>query len=102
MLARLNHFKRYSPKKLEVIEGKKEILTDAERFYDCRNKVIETFKDRFFLFKMGFKKKKEPDIPDWVSVDRTTFNQIKNKIKKVNDKNIYVSPNCGFYISADH
>ena len=56
----------------------------------------------FFCSRWVSKKKKEPDIPDWVSVDRTTFNQIKNKIKKVNDKNIYVSPNCGFYISADH
>ena len=59
MLARLNDFKTCSPKKLEVIEERKEILTDAERFCDCRNKVIETFEDSFFLFKIDFKKKSQ-------------------------------------------
>ena len=51
-------------------------------------------------------KKKEPDVslkklPDWVRIDRTTFNQIKDKNKKVKDKNIYVRPDRGLYISAN-
>ena len=67
--------------------------------------VIEAFEDGVFPFKDGFQKK-EPHVsnkklPDWVRVDRTTFNQIKDKVKKVKDKNIYVRPNCGCYISAD-
>ena len=40
-------------------------------------------------------------LPDWLTVDRTTVNQIKYEIKKVKDKNIYVRPNRGLYISAD-
>ena len=40
-------------------------------------------------------------LPDWVRVDRTTFNEIKDKVKKVKDKIIYVRPNRGFYINAD-
>ena len=40
-------------------------------------------------------------LPDWLTVDRTTFNQIKYKVKKVKDKNIYVRPNRGLYISAE-
>ena len=40
-------------------------------------------------------------LPDWLTVDRTTFNQIKYEVKKVKDKNIYVRPNRGLYISAD-
>ena len=34
MLAKLDDFKRYSPKKTEIIEGKKAILTDKEKLYD--------------------------------------------------------------------
>ena len=101
MLAKLDDFKGYSPKKPEVIEVKKEILTDAEMFFDYRNKVIEAFEDRIFLFKDRFAVK-EPDVsnkklPDWVRVDRTTFNQIKDKVKTFKDKNIYFRPNRGFY-----
>ena len=40
-------------------------------------------------------------LPDWVRIDRTTFNQIKDKNKKVKDKNIYVRPDRGLYISAN-
>ena len=40
-------------------------------------------------------------LPDWLTVDRTTFNQIKYKVKKVKDKNIYVRSNRGLYISAE-
>ena len=58
------------------------------------------------MFKDGLKKNKEPDVPDkklpdWLTVDRTTFNQIKYKVKKVKDKNIYVRSNRGLYISAE-
>ena len=57
-----------------------------------------------FRLKIDFKKK--PDLsnkklPNCVRVDRTTFNQMKDKVKKVKNKNIYVRPNRGFYISAD-
>ena len=62
MLAKLDDFKRYSPKKTEIIEEKKEILTDVERLYDYRNMVIEAFEDGVFLFKDGFQKE-EPDVP---------------------------------------
>ena len=101
MLAKLDDFKGYSPKKPEVIEVKKEILTDVEMFFDYRNKVIEAFEDRIFLFKDRFEVK-EPDVsnkklPDWVRIDRTTFNQIKDKVKTFKDKNIYFRPNRGFY-----
>ena len=34
MLAKLDDFKRYNPKKPEIIEGKKAILTDKEKLYD--------------------------------------------------------------------
>ena len=86
-------------------EEKKEILNDAEMFYDYRNKVMEAFEDGIFPFKDGFQIK-EPDVSnkkllDWVRVDRTTFNQTKDKVKKVKDKNIYIRPNRGFYISAN-
>ena len=102
VLATLDDFKRYSPKKSEAIEEK---LTDAERFYDYRNKVIEAFEDGVFPFNDEFQKN-EPyvsnkKLPDWVRVDRTTFNEIKDKVKKVKDKIIYVRSNRGFYISAD-
>ena len=40
-------------------------------------------------------------LPDWLTVDRTTFNQMKYKVKKVKDKNIYVRSNRGLYISAE-
>ena len=58
------------------------------------------------FFRLKWISKKMPDVsnkklPDWVRVDRTTFNQIKDKVKKVKDKNMYVRPNRGFYISAD-
>ena len=58
------------------------------------------------MFKDGLKKNKEPDVPDkklpdWLTVDRTTFNQMKYKVKKVKDKNIYVRSNRGLYISAE-
>ena len=56
MLAKLDDFKRYSPKKTEIIEGKKAILTDKEKLYDQRNMVIETFENGVFPFKMDFKK----------------------------------------------
>ena len=36
-------------------EEKKEILNDAEMFYDYRNKVMEAFEDGIFPFKMDFK-----------------------------------------------
>ena len=38
---------------------------------------------------------------DCVRVDRTAFNQIKDKVKDVKEKNIYVRPNHGLYISVD-
>ena len=58
------------------------------------------------LFRLKWISKKMPDVsnkklPYWVRVDRTTFNQMKDKVKKVKDKNIYVRPNRGFYITAD-
>ena len=59
MLAKLDDFKKHNPKNPEVIEGEKEILIDAERFYDYRNKVIEAFEDGVFLFKDGFQKKSQ-------------------------------------------
>ena len=59
MLAKLDDFKKYNPKSREVIDRKKEILIDAERFYDYRNKVIEAFEDGVFLFKDGFQKKSQ-------------------------------------------
>ena len=58
------------------------------------------------IFRLKIDLKKKPDLsnkklPNWVRVDRTTFNQMKDKVKKVKNKNIYVRPNRGFYISAD-
>ena len=57
MLAKLDDFKRYRKKNPEIIEEKKEILTDVERLYDYRNMVIEAFERGVFLFKDGFQKK---------------------------------------------
>ena len=106
VLATLDDFKRYSPKKIRSNRRKKkEKLTNAERFYDYRKKVIVTFEDGVFPFNDEFQKNEayvsNKKLPDWVRVDRTTFNETKDKVKKVKDKIIYVRPNRGFYISAD-
>ena len=59
----------------------------------------------FFCLKMDFKKKSQmcltKNLKDWIRVDRTTFNQIIDEVKKVKDKNIYIRPNRGPYINAN-
>ena len=72
--------------------------------YNIRNEVIKAFEDGFFLLKDGFQEK-ELDVlklPDSVRVDKKTFKQIKDEVKKVKDKNIYVRSNQDTYIRVNN
>ena len=72
--------------------------------YNTRNEVIKAFEDGFFLLKDGFQEK-ELDViklPDSVRVDKKTFKQIKDEVKKVKDKNIYVRSNQDTYIRVNN
>ena len=40
-------------------------------------------------------------LPDGVRVDKKVFNQIKNDVQKVKDKNLYVRPNHGGHINVN-
>ena len=72
--------------------------------YNTRNEVIKAFEDGVFLLKDGFQEK-ELDVlklPDSVRVDKKTFKQIKDEVKKVKDKNIYVRSNHDTYIRVNN
>ena len=44
----LNALKKYSPKNPEYIEEKLNILDDVKSFYDGRDMIINSFKDKIF------------------------------------------------------
>ena len=72
--------------------------------YNTRYEVIKAFEDGFFLLKDGFQEK-ELDVlklPDSVRVDKKAFKQIKDEVKKVKDKNIYVRSNQDTYIRVNN
>ena len=46
--AALNALKKYSPKKLEYIKEKINILDDVKSFYDGRYMIINSFKDEIY------------------------------------------------------
>ena len=72
--------------------------------YNTRYEVIKAFEDGFFLIKDEFQEK-ELDVlklPDSVRVDKKTFKQIKDEVKKVKDKNIYVRSNHDTYIRVNN
>ena len=72
--------------------------------YNTRYEVIKAFEDWFFLLKDGFQEK-ELDVlklPDSVRVDKKAFKQIKDEVKKVKDKNIYVRSNQDTYIRVNN
>ena len=72
--------------------------------YNTRYEVIKAFEDGFFLLKDEFQEK-ELDVlklPDSVRVDKKAFKQIKDEVKKVKDKNIYVRSNQDTYIRVNN
>ena len=72
--------------------------------YNTRYEVIKAFEDGFFLLKDGFQEK-ELDVlklPDSVRVEKKAFKQIKDEVKKVKDKNIYVRSNQDTYIRVNN
>ena len=72
--------------------------------YNTRNEVIKAFEDGVFLLKDGFQEK-ELDVlqlTDSVRVDKKTFKKIKDEVKRVKDKNIYVRSNQGSYIRVNN
>ena len=97
MLAKLDDFEEYSPRKPETVEEKIQLLVSAYRLYNTRNEVIKAFEDGVFLLKDGFQEK-ELDVLELtvsVRVDKKTFKKIKDEVKRVKDKNIYVRSNQG-------
>ena len=73
--------------------------------YNIRDKVIKAFEDELFPFKGGFQEK-ESDVlnkklANWVRIDENFFNQIKDQVKKVKNKNLYVRPNRGSHINLN-
>ena len=54
MLAQLDDFEEYSPRKPETVEEKIQLLVSAYRLYNTRNEVIKAFEDGVFLLKDGF------------------------------------------------
>ena len=75
----------YSPRKPDTIEEKKEVLINAGSLYNVRNKFIEVCQDRFFPFKDGFQEKElhvlNKKLPNWVRVNETFSDQIKDQVK---------------------
>ena len=75
----------YSPRKPDTIEEKKEVLINTGSLYNVRNKFIEVFEDRFFPFKDGFQEKElhvlNKKLPNWVRVNETFSDQIKDQVK---------------------
>ena len=51
IFAKLDDFEKYNPRNPDIMEEKKEVLINAERLYNIRNKVIEAFKNGVFPFK---------------------------------------------------
>ena len=80
----LNDFKKYEPNKLKKIKSK-EALTNAEKLYNNKDKVIKAFENGFFRFSNGFQKKEsgmsDKSLPNWVKVDKKSFDGIKNQIQ---------------------
>ena len=65
--------------------------------HNIRENVIKAFEDWVFPFKDEFQEKESDalnkKLPNWVRLDEKMFNQIKDQVKKVKDKNLYVRPN---------
>ena len=57
ILAELDNFQKYNPKKQDTIEEKTEVLINAERLCNIRSKVLKHLKTEFFHVRMDFKKK---------------------------------------------
>ena len=72
--------------------------------YNTRNEVIKAFGDGVFLLKDGFQEKELDvlELTDSVRVDKKTFKKIKDEVKRVKDKNIYVRSNQGSYIRVNN
>ena len=72
--------------------------------YNTRNEVIKAFEDGVFLLKDGFQEKELDvlELTDSVRVDKKTFKKIKDEVKRVKDKNIYVRSNQGSYIRVNN
>ena len=77
ILAELDNFQKYNPKKQDTIEEKTEVLINAERLCNIRSKVIEAFEDGVFPCKDGFQEKVSDlvnkKLPNWVRVDEKKF-----------------------------
>ena len=58
----LNAFKKNSPKKLEYIYKKRNLLDNVKKFYDGRDMIIDAFKDKIFvLYREGRFEGKDED-----------------------------------------
>ena len=57
---------------------------------------LRHFKTEFFHLRKDFKKKKsdvsDKAIPDWINVDKTFFDQIKNKVLRGKKNNLHAKP----------
>ena len=67
--------------------------------------LLKCLKTVFFPFKDGFQEKEShvlnKKLPNWVRANETFSDQIKDQVKKVKDKNLYVRPNRGAYINGN-
>ena len=58
----LNAFKKNSPKKLEYIYKKRNLLDNVKKIYDGRDMIIDAFKDKIFvLYREGRFEGKDED-----------------------------------------
>ena len=67
--------------------------------------LLKCLKTVFFPFKDGFQEKEShvlnKKLPNWVRANETFSDQIKDQVKKVKDKNLYVRPNRGAQINVN-